>query len=66
MAQASGGGAMKNLSVVAFIALAFLIFIIYKDPMAASEIMKTFLSAVGDFFAAVWQKSGDFLGNLTS
>jgi len=56
---------MKSLSVIAFIALAFLIFIIYKDPAAASDIMKTFLNAVGDFFAAVWHKSGEFLGNVT-
>jgi hypothetical protein len=56
---------MKKVSAVAFVALAFLIFIIWKDPVGAANIVRTFVDAVGSFFSALWDKLGEFLGNLT-
>jgi len=55
---------MKRMSVVAFVAMAFLIFLIWKDPRVAADTFGGFLSAVGDFFGQLWQKLGDFFGNL--
>jgi len=56
---------MKRVSLVAFIALAFLIWIIWRDPSGAADTVRSFASSAGDFFASVWHKLGEFFGNLS-
>lgn len=56
---------MTRFSLVAFVALAFLIWIIWRDPAGAADTVRSFASSAGDFFGSVWHKLGQFFANLS-
>jgi hypothetical protein len=56
----------KRVSLVGFLAIAVLIFFIWKNPHGTADTVSDFLGSVGHVFGQAWDRLGEFVKGLTS
>lgn len=54
----------KRISLVAFFALAVIIFLIWTDPSGTAKAFHSFFGAVGDFFGELGHRTAVFFKGL--
>ncbi|MFN8051848.1 MAG: hypothetical protein U0Q22_10450 [Acidimicrobiales bacterium] len=54
----------KRVGMVSFLALAMVLYLIWKDPHGTADMIGGFGSAVGGFFGDLWHKLGEFFTSL--
>jgi hypothetical protein len=54
----------KKIGGVGLVAVALVLFLIWKDPNGTAGLVSGFVQAVGDFLGAFWSKLSDFVTAL--
>ena len=54
----------KRVSMVGFIAIALMIFLIWNNPSGSASTVNSFLDAVGNIASQAWDKLGEFVKGL--
>ena len=54
----------KQVGMISAVALALVLYLIWKDPTGTAEVITGFFSAVGGFLGDLWDKLGQFLQKL--
>lgn len=50
--------------MVSFVALALVVYLIWKDPTGTADVLAGFFKAVGGFFGELWDRLGEFVSSL--
>ena len=56
----------KRIGLISFVALAMLLYLIWKDPSGTAGLFDGFFGAVGDFVGTLWDKLGEFFSTLVN
>ena len=54
----------KRIGLVSSLALAMVLYLIWKDPHGTADMIGGFGDAVGGFFGELWDKLGEFFSSL--
>ena len=54
----------KKLGAVGFLAMAMVVYLIWKDPSGTADLINAFFRAVGGFFSEFWARLVEFVDNL--